>query len=165
MEWVRQWLLGVTAAAMLNALAQSMMPKGSVQRIGTLTGGLVLLLAVLQPIGGLDAGALREAFSPYLRDAELYGKVPETGQASFLKSIIEEECAAYIQDKAGEMGIECRVTVVCGGETGEYPYPEAVLVRGVADEERRARLTALIENDLGVAAEKQSYRTEGGEWD
>ena len=55
MGLLRDWLLGVTAAALLAALAQSLMPPGPVKKAGGLVCGLVLLWAVLSPLaGGLD---------------------------------------------------------------------------------------------------------------
>ena len=50
MELLRQWLVGVTCAAMIIALADSLTPSGTVRKVGKLVGGLVLLLAVLQPV-------------------------------------------------------------------------------------------------------------------
>ena len=54
MELLRQWLVGVTCAAMIIALADSLTPPGTVRKVGKLVGGLVLLLAVLQPVLTFD---------------------------------------------------------------------------------------------------------------
>ena len=45
MELLRQWLTGVTCAAIIVALADSLMAGGTVRRIGRLAGGLLLLAA------------------------------------------------------------------------------------------------------------------------
>ena len=42
---VRSWLLGVTAAALVVALAETLAPEGSVKKVCRLAGGLALLLA------------------------------------------------------------------------------------------------------------------------
>ena len=49
MELVGNWLTGVTAAAILCALANSLMPDGPVRRVGRLACGLAVLAAVLGP--------------------------------------------------------------------------------------------------------------------
>ena len=49
LELIRHWLVGITCAAMLVALAESLIPAGSIRRIARLTGGLVLLAAILNP--------------------------------------------------------------------------------------------------------------------
>ena len=163
MEWFRQWLLGITAAAMLNALAKSLMPKGIVRQIGQLTGGLVLLLAILQPIYRLDEGIVEEAFAPYVGQLETYRQIPEYQNDSFMKSIIETDCSAYIQDKAKEKGLECRAIVICGGEEGGYPYPSEVTISGDLTDQQRKWLGELIETDLGISSQYQTFRRESGE--
>ena len=54
LDLVKQWIMGVTAAAVLVAAVGSLMPRGTVQRIGKLTGALVLMLAVLSPVWKVD---------------------------------------------------------------------------------------------------------------
>lgn len=46
MELLRQWLVGITCAAMIVALADSLTPSGTVRKIGRMAGGLLLLVAV-----------------------------------------------------------------------------------------------------------------------
>ena len=46
MDAAREWLLGVTAAAILAALAEGLMQEGGPKRVGRLVCGLVLLAAV-----------------------------------------------------------------------------------------------------------------------
>ena len=50
MDLVGNWLTGVTAAAILCALANSLMPDGPVRRVGRLACGLAVLAAVLGPV-------------------------------------------------------------------------------------------------------------------
>ena len=51
LELIRQWLLGITAAAMLVALAEALCPDGNIRGILRLTGGLVLLAALPSRFG------------------------------------------------------------------------------------------------------------------
>lgn len=160
----KDWLLGVTAAAMLLALAESLMPKGAVRQIGKLTGGMVLMLAILQPILKLDYPALAGALSRYREDLGTYQAQPKTESFRLMKGIIEAKSAAYIQDKATGLGILCRVTVTCGAQTeGEYPYPTAVLVEGALTDAEVQKMKLLIEADLAVPVQAQTYRKESGE--
>ena len=62
MELVGNWLTGVTAAAILCALANSLMPDGPVRRVGRLACGLAVLAAVLAGmLAGLATGVLHTA--------------------------------------------------------------------------------------------------------
>ncbi len=161
----RDWLLSVTAAAMLVALAGAIMPKGTVRKIGTMTGGLILILTLFKPLVGLDYGILSRSLSQVRGDLMENGSYPETGNFDLMKSIIESRSAAYIEDKAIQMGIVCRAEVVCAAdeERTEYPYPASVTVTGALTEAQCGQLTRMIETELAIPAQAQIYRQEGGE--
>lgn len=160
----KDWLLGVTAAAMLLAMAEGLMPKGTVRQIGKLTGGLVLMVAILQPILKIDYGTLSASLSRFRDDLGIYEAEPKTENFRLMKSIIEAKSAAYIQDKAAGLGIECRAEVTCTADSEEeYPYPASVVVKGALTEEEIRRLRVLIEGDLAIPAQAQTYQQEGGE--
>ena len=101
LELIRQWLLGITAAAMLVALAEALCPDGNIRGILRLTGGLVLLAAVLNPLLKLDTEALGQALTQYRLDLSAYSTELEEENETLMKDIIEEQSAAYIQDKPG----------------------------------------------------------------
>lgn len=164
MTLFRDWLLAVTAAAMLVALAAAMMPEGAGRKIGRFTGGLVLLLVILHPLKDLDYGVLSESLSQLRGDLEGYEALPGTGNGALMKSIIEERSAAYIIDKAAQMDIVCQAEVLCRAEgDAGYPCPVAVTVTGALTDVQRERLSRMIEADLAIPAQAQSYRGEGGE--
>ena len=61
MALVRQWLLGVTAAALVLALAEALAPEGGAKKVCRLAGGLALLLAAVGPVAGLLDGQIGRA--------------------------------------------------------------------------------------------------------
>lgn len=161
MELLRQWLTGVTCAAIIVALADSLMAGGTVRKIGQLAGGLLLLAAVVKPVLEVDLTVLSAAS---LRlEAEAVPAAEEVG-LDLMKSIIGEETGAYILDKAAELGISCQeVRVTCAVEENGVPYPASVVLVGDLTEEEQARLSRRIEADLAIPAERQSYEKGGGE--
>ena len=72
LELIRHWLVGITCAAMLVALGESLIPAGSIRRIARLTGGLVLLAAILNPLLKLDTTALTRALTEYKLELSAY---------------------------------------------------------------------------------------------
>ena len=72
LELIRHWLVGITCAAMLVALAESLIPAGSIRRIGRLTGVLVLRAAILNPLLKLDTTALTRALTEYKLELSAY---------------------------------------------------------------------------------------------
>lgn len=158
-ELIRSWITGITIAAVLVALAESLSPPGAVKKAGRLVGGLVLLLAVLKPVMGLDSHALAAVLSEYQLDMPQMETSVGIENAYLMKAIIEERTGAYILDKASALGIDCRVTVTAtAGEDGGYPVPDRVDIAGALTETQRGTLTRTIEADLAIPAERQTYR-------
>ena len=159
-ELLWQWLTGVTCAAMIAALADSLTPAGTVKRIGRMAGGLLLLIAVVQPVLEVDFSALASASVPLeLEESEL-----EKTDLEWMKTIIGRETGAYILDKAEELGISCQeVQVTCAVEENGVPYPASVVVRGDMTQEEQALLSRRIEADLAIPAEQQTYESGGEE--
>lgn len=161
MELVRQWLTGVTCAALIAALANGLMPKGPVKQVGKLVCALVLLCAVLRPVLSMDipeAGQITSGLHGQVEDnrAQL-----ERQGSTMLKTLIERECGAYIVDKAAQLGLVCRAQVECvPGEGGTW-LPHTARVTGQLDDGQRRELTAVIRSELGIDPERQVYA--GGE--
>ena len=128
--------------------------------MGRLVCGLVLLGAVLSPAATLDAAEGQRWLEGWLdsiqhREEELEGTVNQQ-----MKSIIERECAAYIVDKAAELGLTCRARVECQpSEDGLY-LPVRTEVAGSMTAEVQGRLIRTIAEDLGVPPEAQIYMEE-----
>ncbi len=160
METIRNWVIGVTFAAMLIAIADSITPSGTVKKLGKLTCGLVLMIAVISPLVGVDY----EAFSAALTEsrAELTGYSAQEAvvlNAQLMKTIIAEQTAAYILDKAIVLGADCAVEVTCHVNDQNLPYPAAVTVTGTLTESQRKELSRSIEADLAIPADMQTFES------
>lgn len=154
---LREWLLSVTAAAILCALAQGLIPPGPVRRVGRLTAGLVMAAALLAPLAslrGVEPQQWLESWQPQQEAEDLEEQRDET-----MKTIIEEECGAYIVDKAAGLGAACEAQVVCAPEGEGVFLPWQVTVTGDLTPGQREQLTRQIQEELGVPPERQQYAT------
>lgn len=158
MDWIRSWVMGVTCAALVAAIAQTLMPKGTVKRIGQFTSGLVLLLAVVGPVFTLDESTLSQALAQW-RESEAVLPASGTVNRAALEGLIAQEAGAYIAGKAAELGAECQVSVVVRQGEGDYPVPWQVTVTGALTDRQRENLAWQIEADFAIPAERQTYRT------
>ena len=136
------------------------MPRGAVKRVGKLVCGLVLLAAILSPLTALDLSGGQRWLEDYLaaldlREAELEETV--NGQ---MKGIIEQEYAAYIVDKAAQLGLTCGLRVECRVSEEGLCLPVRAEVSGGLTEEERLRLVQIIESDLGIPESEQIYMEE-----
>lgn len=162
MEKFRTWLLGITAAAMVLALVDSLMPEGAVKRVGKLAGGLVLILVIIQPVLGLDYQTLAAALMNYRFETEEYSNALELENERLQKIIIEDRTGAYIQDRAVGLDIDCTVTVRChAGDDGVF-YPHSVLVQGDLTEDQIHTMTKVIEGEVAIPPENQQYERTSG---
>lgn len=158
---VRGWLLGVTAAALVLALAETLAPEGGAKKVCRLAGGMALLLAAAGPLAGLlDGGLLARAVDGWRDQAERYELELEEKNDLFYLSIIEEETAAYVMDKAKEFGFDCQAEVTYGYDEDGVPRPWEVTARGTWTVEQREQLSRLLEEELGVPPRRQFYHEE-----
>ena len=158
MTFLREWLLGIVAAALAIALAQSLTPEGTVKKVGKLVGGLVLLLAVVKPIAQVDPTALTALWTSSGYET---GEATQRGE-EVLKILIAQKTGAYIVDKGQSLG--CRVTeaqVTVVGDDSGWPVPWSVVVNGDWTLEQRVELSRVIAEELAIPSARQLFQKEG----
>lgn len=150
-----QWLLGITGTTLLIAVSDSLMPTGAVKQVGKLISGLVLFLMMVQPFAQ-DSGQSLAQVSAILKGGfSEEQEIMENYYNQQIKTIIEQQLASYIVDKAREVEIECHVVVRCVLE--EVYTPVSVEVIGVSLEQQGFFSTMIVE-DLGVAADGITFK-------
>lgn len=153
---VREWLTAVVAVAMLLSVVQTVVPEGSLRKISSFVGGLILLVTLLQPVLGTDLSRLDLRFSDYEEAvAARQGELEQAGNEE-LASIIEERTAAYILDKADALGLPVTVQVWTAPGDGGVPVPDRAELTGPRSE----ALAAYMEGELGIPRERQVWHDE-----
>ena len=160
MELLGKWLIGVTAAAILCALADSLMPDGGVRRVGKLALGLVMLAAILRPLARLEVSSPAELWEGYQAQTAVWAQALEEEREQTMKTIIEQEFAAYIVDKAEKLGAVCTAQVTCqAGENGVF-LPQTAVLSGRSIPEQREALAQVLEEELGIPRARQTVEAE-----
>ena len=156
---IKTWLLGIVLTAFAGELARQLAPGGKEQAFVRFAAGLLLVLAVLQPLASLPQ-----------RRLELERAVPwegwEAGEEDYqkdwqeaLSSVIAEKTQAYIWDKANQLGLACRAEVSVAAGEGGIPLPDRAVIYGPYSGE----LARCIEEEVGIPAEKLIW-LEDEEW-
>ena len=153
MEAVRAWLTSVVLVSVLLSAAQSLIPPGTVRKAAGFTGGLILLLVLLQPVLGADLDRLALDFSDYQTAVEERQAELADTQTEAMASIIAEQTEAYILDKADELGAEVTVRVETRTGGDGVPVPWSAELTGVRSE----ALASALETELGIPAERQVW--------
>ena len=159
MAGLRGWLLALVAASLICALADALMPKGAVKRVGRLVCGLVLASASLSPLAGLDVESGQSWLERHLASVEFQRAELEEEVNSQMKVIIEQEYAAYIVDKAAQLGAACSARTECRRDGGLY-LPQRVEVTGAVPPPLQSELVQIIVRDLGVPEEQIDFSEE-----
>ena len=163
METIRTWLMGVTCAGLLIAVADALIPKGTVRGVSRLVGGLILFLAMASPVLSLEDADLAGWIGALRADAAVAAAALDETNGEMMEAIIAEETAAYIEEKAAELGGSCEALVVCRQGDNGLTVPVAVTVMGPLTEEQRQALSACIAADLAIPAEEQNFQSTEGE--
>lgn len=153
MESLRTWIASIVAVTLLIAMAESLVPEGTMRRVAGFTGGLVLLLALLRPLlaGGLpDLGLETEAWTKAIEAQQ--ADLSRQGEDA-LAGLIAERTASYIWDKGAALGLE--VTAAVETRTGEegIPVPYSVELEGPYSQE----LASYITEELDIPPERQVW--------
>jgi len=147
MRSLGEYIVSVTAAAIVCAIVGGMMPKGTAKEILRLVGGLFLVFAVIRPAADLRLPDLSAMGEGYREDAALAAAEGENQALETVRLRIKQDLAAYILDKAGELGLELTVEVIL--EDSGY-LPEAVRVSGDAAPEAKQEMLRYLTRELGI---------------
>lgn len=160
-EMMRQWLISVTCAALIAALAESLMPKGGVGQIGKLVCAMVLVCAMLRPVLAVEVPNPNETLDAIYERIRAEQTVLQGRSEAMMKTLIERDSGAYIVDKAAGLGVVCQAQVECVRAEGGTWLPYSAYITGQMEDGQRKELTAAIQNELGILPEHQVYA--GGE--
>ena len=159
MELIRTWILSVTVSAMVIAVAQALMPAGAVKKVGQLTGGLILVLGILQPLAGMDYGDLYDLVTA-LPAGAVQQEASAFGSYETMETIIAGELEAYIADKGEQLGAACTAQVTCAPGEGGRARPRSGHGHRGPHPRQRESLADCLEGELGIPRQAQTFYSE-----
>ncbi len=156
MDSIRTYLLGVIAAAIVCGIVTRLMgEKGTRGAMAKLICGLFLAFTVIRPVANLNIGSLTDFaadFSQAGADAVALGQ-SMTKEA--LAASIKQRSETYILDKAKELDVTLQVEVTLSKE--DIPTATAVRLTGKVSPYAKGKLQAIIQQDLGIDKEHQTW--------
>ena len=144
----------ISIVSIICGISLSLAPDGSVKRMMNILCSVILISMIASSVAdfcfeaySLDIARIKEREDSLLKSSrELEDKLN--------RNVIEQQCEAYIVDKAEELGmgqIEAKVGVRWSSE-GFWLPEYAEIKQGY-----NASLSEYIESELGIAAEKQKW--------
>lgn len=156
---VRAWLISLISISLFLALAQTMIPAGSLRKIGGFIGGLLLIVALIRPILGVNLENLTPGLESWTEELEQRQAELESNQAGALESIIVRRTQAYIWDKAEKLGLTDeiqKIEIVTEMGTEGVPIPTKILISCISGK-TYPELERFLSEELGIPAERQVW--------
>lgn len=153
MERLRQYMLCIIGAAMLCSIAKTIVSTTKYGELIQLLCSLFLLFCLISPLHQMD-------FSFFAVDAASYSEAArsavEEGKniaSEMTLRRIAQELETYILSKAEGMDLAISVDIAIGKDG----IPEEILIQGTADPYQRETITQILEKDLGIPKENQTW--------
>ena len=150
---LREWLTSVVVVSVLLAVVQTLIPEGTVRKIGAFTGGLILVVTLLQPLLGVDFEDLELRLEQSRETVEQRQQELEQAGEREMAELIERQTAAYIWDKADALGLDLSAEVRVERGPDGIPLPVSATLTGTYSE----ALSAYLERELGIPRERQVW--------
>ncbi|MBQ2782398.1 MAG: hypothetical protein IJE94_04305 [Oscillospiraceae bacterium] len=153
MTFFRTWLFGIVAASMALSILYALLPKGAILTAAKCAGSLILILVMLRPLVTLRVEDLAVPYDVWEeRTAEQTEQLTQDNLSS-MEALIEEECSAYISEKAAQLGVTVKAEVLCEVRDG-VPFPAEVTL----DIPYNEMLSDTIAADLDIPYERQHWQ-------
>lgn len=155
---MNSWIRGIICVSAICGIALALTPKGRVKTAEKLICGIIIISAIFSPILGIDSGSYAASIAEYSELAEKISMQGKENAERLNRTLIEDELSAYILDKAENIGVQVsNVSVELRWSDDGYWYPVGLDISGVYTEEQRLKLGMLIEADLGISSDDQSW--------
>ena len=153
MTFFRTWLFGIVAASMALSILYALLPKGAILTAAKCAGSLILILVMLRPLVTLQVEDLE--FSYDVWEEKTTEQTEQLAQDNLreMEALIEEECSAYISEKAAQLGLTVKAEVLCEVRDG-VPFPAEVTLNIPYNE----MLSDTIAADLDIPYDKQHWQ-------
>lgn len=148
-----QYILTVTAAAILVSVLQKLAGSGTMGALIRMLAGVFMALTVMAPMVKLELPDPARWLAGLSAEGEAAAAEGERMGNDAAFAIIKDRTEAYILDKAAGCGAALAVQVTLD-ETG---VPAAVTLTGSVSPYARTRLERIIASDLGIGEEDQQW--------
>lgn len=156
MDHIRSYLLLVIIAALICSIVAALPGKnGTMSVIRKTLCGVFISVTLISPLTHLRMPDLSQYLDAFHADAAEAVLLGQTMSQETADRFIKEHTAAYILDKARDMGATLEVTVAISDESPRIPC--SVTIRGMVSPYLRQKLTDMIEQELGIQREDQHW--------
>lgn len=156
MDGIREYLIGVLAAALLCTVVSMLLdPKSAIGMCVKLLSGFLMLLSVLRPWVSFRPEGLFSWMESLDSEGASYVAQGQNQGKDLYRDSIKQALEAYILDEVRRL--ECQLTVEVILSEEELPIPRQVRLTGDISPYNRQKLSNFLSEQLGVAREEQIW--------
>lgn len=153
---IRTYLITLTTAAFIIAVIQTILTKNSaVSSVIKLLTGLFMVITLIVPLKSVDISGLEDLLPNAETYAEEQTAVGSKYWADTIGQVIKKQTAAYICDKAVQLGATLEITVILSDE--DLVTPWEVQIRGSVSPYAKKALQSYIADTIGIPKERQIW--------
>lgn len=146
------YLRQICVLSVFFGLIMLLVPEGSVKRLTTVLCTVILMTLTIEAAKGFDFDSYALALSRYRDDSAALETQSQLINRELNRSVIEENCEAYIKDKGRMLGTEIqRAEIELQWSMEGLWCPVGVHI--YSEQERDASLVSLLEAELGIPGE------------
>lgn len=153
MDGVKQYIISVTAAAILCSIVTAICSEKRIAPLLKLITGIFLTFVAIQPLADIELTALPTFAETFAEEAEGAAEVGKDMANENIHAIIKSRVEAYILDKAAALGVDIAVDVTIN----EEGIPVKAKLNGSVSPSAKSRLQSILEKDLGIPKEDQQW--------
>ncbi len=154
--WLRQYLLGVTAAALICGMIKALFPeKGTMGTVIKTLLGLAMILAVVSPWTAASVSDLYDWKDDISLEAQSIVQNADQNAKEELRRRIMEQTQSYILAKADTLGAQVEVSVEISDD--EVAVPSQVKITGAVSPYAKQVISQILTEDLGIDREAQIW--------
>ena len=151
MQALAEYIISVSAAALICGILNSMMLKGTAKEVLKLVSGLFLAFCVIRPVSDIRLPELADIGESIREEAASAVTAGEEMAMDSARDSISEQLEAYILDKAASLGLDIQVEVFLTQD--DSFLPESVTIRGSGTAQQKKELMEEITDALGITQE------------
>ncbi len=152
---LEQYVISIAAASLVCALVLALPRKGTPGELVKLLCGAFLILTLLGPLA--DWEPRLPELPQWAGEGQDIAQEASIAAREALEGVIKNQLEAYICDKAKGLGLEVQAEVSLSRE--EDPVPRGAVIRGEIPPYERLLLEAILEEELGIPKEAQSWQS------
>jgi len=154
-----RWISSVSVAVIVVTVLSMISTRALYKELIRIAGALIIIYAVLSPLGAVTESNLGSAFSDVKDSVENRIKNTQQSSKKLQFDIISGKICEYIESKATAHGLDCTVKASAfSDEKGNYVIEQiTVNYQSPPSDSDIAFMTELIEDECGVPADKQRH--------